>query len=215
LDRVRRPAARSVTFIPLSPKSSQTMERHKRGQMVAQEAEAKDDDGSEASPEQGLLSRPPILRRRSSDPSSDRPLISRRSARGHDSGISDSEEEVELLPARFDDHGSPLDGSEPGRSRWTSRRGEFERRPRHPGDWNARGTWQVGGTEAETVERLARTMTDVIDGRQSWLHLLGGVIGGGLLQPVDSDEHHRDRDRGHARIGDDEEARQAKYRKQR
>ena len=76
-----------------------------------------------------------------------------------------------------------------------------------------RGAWQVGGTEAEAVERLARTMTDVIDGRQSWLQLIGGVIGGGLLKPDESDRPH---DRGHARIEDDEDnARQTKQRKRR
>lgn len=197
-----------------------TMEMHRRQQAAAKEAEMKnheshraDEDERQGSPERSAVSRPPILRRRSSDPSSDRPLVSRRPARDYDSGVSDSEEDVELLPARFDDYGRPLDGSEPDRSRWTSRRGDFERRPRHPGDWNVRGAWQVGGTEAEAVERLARTMTDVIDGRQSWLQLIGGVIGGGLLKPDDSDTMH---DRGHARIEDDEDdARQTKHRKRR
>ena len=197
-----------------------TMERHKR-EHAAKEAEGNkhetrdldEDDDIPASQERASVSRPPILRRRSSDPSSDRPLISQRPARNYDSGVSDSEEDVELLPARFDDYGRPLDGSNLGRNRWTSRRGDFERRPRHPGDWDVRGAWQVSGTEGEVVERLARTMTDVLDGRQSWLNLIGGVIGGGLLQP---DESHGQRDRNHARIEDDGgDARDTKHRKRR
>ncbi|KAI9162970.1 hypothetical protein HJFPF1_04565 [Paramyrothecium foliicola] len=224
-DKDRQPAARSVTFIPLSPKSSMTMERHRREQAAAAAKEAEqskahetrteddDIDNTSREREQAVVTRPPILRRRSSDPSSDRPMVNRRPARDYDSGVSDSEEDVELLPARFDDYGRPLDGRATGRHRWTSRQGDFERRARHPGDLNVRGAWQVGGTEGEAVERLARTMTDVIDGRQSWLSLIGGVIGGGLLQP---DESHGRHDRSHSRIEDEaEDARQIKHRKRR
>lgn len=220
LYKQKHPAARSVTFIPLSPKSSMTMERHKKEQAAAKEADVEkqgtddtDNDESETDRDRSVVTRPPILRRRSSDPSSNRPLISRQPARDYESGVSDSEEDVEYLPARFDEHGRPMDGSQSRRNRWTSRSGDFERRPQHPGDWAVRGAWQVGGTEGEVVERLARTMTDVIDGRQSWLQLLGGVIGGGLLKP---DESYGQPDRNHARIEDDEsDGRHVKHRKRR
>jgi hypothetical protein len=198
------------------------MERHKREQAAAKDSDhdrAVDDDDDDW--DQPAPSRPPILRRRSTDPSSDRPLISRQQARDYNSGSPNPDGEVELLPARFDDYGRPLDGQSPGRHRWTTRRGEFERQPSHSGDWNVRGGWQIGGTDNVAVDRLARTMTDVLDGRQSWLQLLGGVIGGGLLQPEQS-SHGRRIERARSRIGnrgddddDSDDSREAKNRKRR
>ncbi|KFA77253.1 hypothetical protein S40288_01300 [Stachybotrys chartarum IBT 40288] len=204
--------SKSVVFIPLSPKSSMTMERHKRQQAASEAGPSKLKESSEQEEveeaEALAGTRPRPRRRRSSDPSSDRPLVRRSGTRNHESGVSD-EEEVEVLPDRFDPNGAPVDGRT-GQRKWTSRSGDFVRRPQHDGDWDVRGAWQVGGTEAETVERLAKTVTGVLEGRNTWMQLLGGVMSGGLLLP---EAEPRPDDRGHGRIEDDEDDRRAKHRR--
>jgi hypothetical protein len=73
-----------------------------------------------------------------------------------------------------------------------------------------RGSWGVAGTDAEAVERIVQNVTGVLEGRGSWMGLLGGFLNGSLLQGADiggggeglgriSD---RDRPRGRER-GDD------------
>jgi hypothetical protein len=97
--------------------------------------------------------------------------------------MSESEEDIEELPDRFDSDGRPIDDRNPGDGpRWTSRSGEFQRRPRRPGDWDVRGAWHVGGTDDIQVDRLARSFTEALDGRRSWLGVIGEALGGsGLL----------------------------------
>lgn len=188
------PMAKSVSFIPLSPNSSRTMERHHRQHLAAEaEAEAprRGDDGPDD--ERGSVAPRPISRhRRSSDPLSDRPVVRRR----HHGDESDSDSDVEDLPERFDTQGRRLDGrNETGRPRMTTRRGEFERRPQRPGDWDVRGAWQVNGTDSERVERLVRDVTGVLEGRGSWIGLLGNVLGGGQQQVEDGDDEEHGRRR--------------------
>lgn len=88
-----------------------------------------------------------------------------------------------MLPDRFDEAGRPLAGSgaDPLR-RWSSRRGAFEYRPRDPHDhgWNVRGAWGVGGTDAEVVNQISRSIGDVLEGRKSWMSLVGTVLKGAL-----------------------------------
>ncbi|KAH7325756.1 hypothetical protein B0I35DRAFT_474495 [Stachybotrys elegans] len=208
-DRIRIPVSKSVSFIPLSPKSSMTMERHQREKEKHEAGQSKSKphkEDEDVDDSKTVASRPEFRRRRSSDPSSDRPVIRRGGARAHETGVSDVEEEVENLPDRFDATGKPLDGRASSHKGWTSRSGEFVRKPQHAGDWDAKGSWQVGGTEAEVVERLAKTMTGVIEGRNSWMQLLGGV--GGLLLPEAESSS-----RGHGRVDDDEDDRNAKHRR--
>ncbi|SPQ20898.1 52c4614b-276f-4d64-a7be-c08f166d872e [Thermothielavioides terrestris] len=202
--------SKSVTFIPLSPKSSATLRRHREEQATKSEAEA---DGSDSEDHRAGPDTP--RRRRNSDPSSDRPLLSTRRARDSAPETDDSEEDViEMLPDRFDSHGRPLGGSAAASSRGPrlhSRRGDFEyRNPRGAGGLNMRGSWGVAGTDAEAVERIVQNVTGVLEGRGSWMGLLGGFLNGSLLQGADiggggeglgriSD---RDRPRGRER-GDD------------
>ena len=89
-----------------------------------------------------------------------------------------------MLPDRFDAQGRPLDGSGTGAApRLHSRRGDFEyRSPRGPGAFNMRGEWGVAGTDSEAVERIVRNVTGILEGRGSWLGLLGTILGGGLLE---------------------------------
>lgn len=129
--------------------------------------------------------------RRLSDPSSDRRRRPRRTARSY-TPDSDEEDVIEVLPDRFDAQGRPLDGRSrsvvaPG-GRLHSRRGEFEYRPPRPGGGglNVRGQWGVAGTDERQVERIVRKVTGVVEGRESVLGLLGGLLSGKLLEDSDS-----------------------------
>lgn len=196
-----------MAFIPLSPKSSQTMNRHLRSQIEVTESEV-GSEGEERAPEeeQGRIAagRPQLHRRRSSDPTANRPVV-RRQRHGRSASRSDSEGDVEELPDRFDSHGIPLDGRPAsGQPPWTSRSGEFQRRPRRHSDWGVKGAWHVSGTDGIQVDRLARSVTEALDGRKSWLGVIGEALGGGglLAQPEekrglrDEEEGGRRRRRG-------------------
>ncbi len=134
-----------------------------------------------------------------SDPSSNRPLITRRRTRRDESPDSElSEDEIEVLPDRFDAQGRPLDprgrpvGGRAGDSRWHTRNGDFEyRSPRGRDGWNVRGQWGIGGTDPEAVERMVRGVTGAIQGGQGgWAGLLGGLLSG-LQQPPDAHDQRR------------------------
>ncbi|UNI21216.1 hypothetical protein JDV02_007226 [Purpureocillium takamizusanense] len=187
-------ASKSVSFIPLSPKSSKTMERHKKGQAAS--ADASSDDADEHDADDGdeeTTARPSLRRRRSSDPSSDRPIV----RRGHGRDA-DADNDVEDLPDRFDSQGRPLNGRSATHARWTTRQGTFERPAQRPGGWDVRGAWQVSGTEQEAVDRLVRNVTGALGGQRSWMSVIGEVIGGGLLPPAGGGAPHdgerKDRD---------------------
>lgn len=102
------------------------------------------------------------------------PPVSRRKASEEDP---DSESDVEYLPDRFDSRGRPLSAAEPGAG-WTTRNGQFRRKPRHASDWDVGGMWHVGGTDKEMVERMAENLRDVVDGRMSWLGLMSSMMDG-------------------------------------
>ena len=88
-----------------------------------------------------------------------------------------------MLPDRFDAQGRPLDGPASSRSSSHRRGGEFEyRSPRGAEGTNVRGAWGVAGTDAETVERIVRDVTGVLEGRGSWMGLIGGILSGSLLK---------------------------------
>ena len=96
---------------------------------------------------------------------------------------SDSSDSVEELPDRFHRNGQPISTRSQTfpQMPFTTRSGAFERRPQRPGDWDVRGSWEIGGTDAVVVERMARSFTDALDGRRGWIGVLGDVIGSGLL----------------------------------
>ena len=183
------------------------MQRHRREHAAAadgaHEGEADGAYEGEADGE-GTLERDEVSgrrharRRRSSDPSSDRPVVARR-RRG---GEVDSDSEVEDLPDRFDSQGRPLDGRSATHSRWTARGGTFARPPRRAGGWDMQGAWQVSGTEQEAVERLVRSVTGALEGRRSWMGVIGDVLAGGLFPQGgggDGDDGHEGGDVAHGR----------------
>ncbi|KAG6001076.1 hypothetical protein E4U43_001422 [Claviceps pusilla] len=184
-------ASKSVTFIPLSPKSSRTMERHRR-----EHVEALEEDERRPSDELGVWDKKHDKHasddgevgadfhrrcRRSSDPTSSRLLVQRNTHSRGDSASNSGAEEVEELPDRFDYLGRPLDGRTRSQDRWTTRRGTFHRRHQRPGGWNVEGAWQVSGTDGEAVEGLVKNVVKALDGHKSWMGVLGDVLGSGLL----------------------------------
>jgi hypothetical protein len=127
--------------------------------------------------------------RRASDPSSNRPLISRRHSDNDFSPTSsDEEDEVEYLPDRFDAQGRPIDRYGLGPPKIHSRRGEFVGKR---GGWDVAGRWQVAGTDDVAVEHIVKKVTDVVEGRGSILGLLGGIISGSLLEGGEQDREGR------------------------
>ncbi|KAK3680624.1 hypothetical protein B0T22DRAFT_415910, partial [Podospora appendiculata] len=183
---------KSVAFIPLSPKSSQTLRRHREAQEAAKATPPSPasggDDGDRGkgkavdnadNDEQLVPYRP--RRRRDSDPSSNRPRRSQQRLGGDaaDDGNGESED-IETLPDRFDAQGRPIDRERP---RWHARHGNFEYHRTNPfrarsedGGFNMRGQWGVAGTDPEAVERIVRNVTGVLEGRESWMGLLSGLL---------------------------------------
>ncbi|RYP80634.1 hypothetical protein DL769_002379 [Monosporascus sp. CRB-8-3] len=180
------PTSPRVKFVPLSPQSSQTLRRHREeaGTELENQSTRMPSPPPEWLDNQLTLPkrRPEYTRRRSdSDPSSDRPATyHRRRRRRGDESSADSD--VEVLPDRFDEAGRPLGGGADPLRRWSSRRGEFEYRPRDPhrNGWDVRGAWGVGGTDTEVVDQIAHGIGDVLEGRKNWTSLVGTVLKGAL-----------------------------------
>lgn len=119
-------------------------------------------------------------RRSGSDPSSDRPVVQRRRRSGRDGSPRSDEDEVEVLPDRFDSAGRPVDANDP--RRWHSRTGEFEYRPRSGGDGSSssgphvQGAWGIHGTDPEMVNRMAQGVGSLLQGRQGWMGMIGNLL---------------------------------------
>lgn len=197
-----------VQWIPLSPQSSQTLLRHratKSRENVDDEDGAADDNDSAVVPARRRFRK----RRRNSDPSANRPVhVGRHRNELPESDRSESggEEEVEVLPDRFDGSGRPIDPNAPSSSRsarvrggWTERHGDFEYRSPRPGGTQARGMWSVGGTDPDQVERMMQDVTGIIGdgppkGVSGWIGLAGRLLGSGILGaqglPGPHDEEH-------------------------
>lgn len=197
-----------VQWVPLSPQSSQTLLRHratKSRENVDDETGAADDNDSAVVPAPRRFRK----RRRNSDPSANRPVVGRHRNElpESDRSGSGSEDEVEVLPDRFDTSGRPIDPNAPSSSRnarvrggWTERHGDFEYRSPRPGGTQARGMWSVGGTDPDQVERMMQDVTGIIGdgppkGVSGWIGLAGRLLGSGILGahgglPGAHDEQH-------------------------
>jgi hypothetical protein len=207
----------------MSPRSSSALRRHHQELKAKAEKEEEEKKAKEAESDDidyfgALLGQliPQPQRHRDSDNNrpSDRSLVPKRHPKDEESDSSTGEEVIEVLPDRFDSQGRPLSGAGTGSTpRMHSRTGDFEyRSPRGPRGTQMRGEWAVAGTDPEAVERIVRNVTGVLEGRGSWLGLLGGILGGGLLQGAgpgkeetkvrntrrrrrSTGDHKRDRDR--------------------
>ena len=171
-------ASKSVTFIPLSPKSMKTMKMHKG---VGKDYESISSSGSSGSDGEVDYA-DPHSRAGASNPLTNRSLSRRRDDDSHvESESSDSD--VEAIPDRFDRQGHPLDGrGQPRSGDVTTRSGQFSRQPQKPGDWSVHGAWQISSTDQVAVDRLVQSVTGALEGKGSWMGVLGDVLGsGGLL----------------------------------
>jgi hypothetical protein len=195
-----QPAPKTVNFIPLSPKSSRTLQLHHQEIEGHKDAESVSEymDGptpDEESSNQLVPSQRSLhpRSRRLSDPSANRPVPQRHySSKGSDS---DEEDVIEVLPDRFDAQGRPVD--RPVLPRLHSLRGDFVYRSPRADGWNVQGQWGVTGTDGEAVERIVQRVTSVVEGRGSLLGLLGGILSGSLLEP--GSEHSGDESRRSSR----------------
>jgi hypothetical protein len=169
-----------VVFGPMSPKSSMTMKLHRAKAKAKEEKERKEQEAHDML--QGLVPAKPLSKQRdtASTESDDESYFSRR--RRHRGDDSDSDEPTEDLPDRFDKHGKPLDERSTRSRGWTSRKGDFEYKPKHRDDLDIKGAWQVAGTDGEAVEKIVRGVTGALEGKGGWLGILGTVLGG-LQQP--------------------------------
>ncbi|KAF3353585.1 hypothetical protein VdG1_08252 [Verticillium dahliae VDG1] len=132
--------------------------------------------------------RPVPLRRRSSDPTPNRPIA----RRGRTSEV---DHDVEDLPDRFDDHGRPLDGRGLTSRGPRYQSGSFEYRPRNDdqGKWNVNGSWAATGTDNEVVHRLMGDVEGLVSGRKNWGDVLQDLVKG--LQSGGGDDVLDDRQR--------------------
>lgn len=189
-------ASKSVTWGALSPKSSATLERHRLAQekQAAEEAEAAAlrDAPLTLSAQQLATLRPALSRRRSSDPTSNRPVV----RRSHPDSDSDSDSDIEVLPDRFDPNGRPIDGRRLGPPQSYHRSGTFEYRPRRGGDLDVRGAWGIAGSELDdpVVRRIVGDVEGVLSGQKRWTDLLQDVLAARGTQS-DHDEEEDDRRR--------------------
>ncbi|KAF2968388.1 hypothetical protein GQX73_g5185 [Xylaria multiplex] len=171
-----------VHFGPLSPESSRTLQQHR--------------EGTDATPlgltDDGYFSRHRDSRRprdahqntrSSSDPPSNRLALSHqdRRPRGVSPNSSDDNDVVDL-PDRFDSSGRPLDPRDRTLRRPRSSYGEFEYRPRYPGDVSMRGRWAAFqiGEEDQGAAQLVQTVGSLLSRQHGVLGTLGHLLEDGL-----------------------------------
>ncbi|KAH8820845.1 hypothetical protein F5884DRAFT_62436 [Xylogone sp. PMI_703] len=154
-------------FAPLSPTSSRSLAKihEDHGRPPPEKTEPSPPSSRESSPERPHRHHHHHhhrrRRRRNSEPPSNRPTVRRSRRHRRDSSSSpsptrrDREEEsssdVEVLPDRFDEDGRPLDSPTYGR--------------------RSRSTGPARGSD-DMVQKIARSFTDVMDGKASWKDLL-------------------------------------------
>ncbi|PTB41101.1 hypothetical protein M441DRAFT_80518 [Trichoderma asperellum CBS 433.97] len=173
---------KSVSFGPLSPTSTITMKRHKKEHELRSESDSSESEGrSSDTRRENQFNRSNRHRRQSSDTTHDRSPNRGHEGRHRRHHYSDSDDEVENLPDRFDSHGRPLDGGRHGRSRLTTRSGEFHRLADRPGGLSIHGGWQLAGTDPEQIQKIVSGVTGALQGRRSWVSVVGDVLGGDLL----------------------------------
>ncbi|UZP36343.1 hypothetical protein NXS19_004159 [Fusarium pseudograminearum] len=162
----------------MSPMSSMTMKLHRAKAKAKEEKEKKEQEAHDML--QGLVTTKPRSKQRDTSESDDESYFNPRRRRRGDGSSSD--EAVEDLPDRFDKQGKPLDERSTRSRGWTSRRGDFEYKPKRRNDMDIKGAWQVAGTDGEAVEQIVRGVTGALEGKGGWLGILGNVLGG-LQQP--------------------------------
>lgn len=217
-----------MQFGPLSPQSSRTLLRLRETRSRSRDnvdrdvgdgepRRDNDDDIVSNDADSAIVPRRRFRkRRRNSDPSSNRPLVMRHRDGPVESARSSSpsEDEIEVLPDRFDSQGRPLDRRRPADTsgEWTERHGDFAYRSPRPGGPQVQGSWGVAGTDPEHVERMVRDVSGVLAGEVprgvgGWLGLAGRLLGGVMAPPpgageVEDEDVNDQRGGDHRRRGD-------------
>ncbi|KAJ2967805.1 hypothetical protein NUW58_g10360 [Xylaria curta] len=177
----KQPAPK-VQFRPLSPESTRTLQRHREETNEAL-LDGADDESSIGN--RGIRrSKDSYPKTRSlSESSFDRLALSRRDRGPRDASphSSDDDGDVVDLPDRFDSSGRPLNPRDRPLHRRRSSYGEFEYRPRHPGDLSVRGQWATfPAVDDPEVARLAQTVGSLLQGQRGFLGTLGHLLQDGV-----------------------------------
>lgn len=193
-----------VQWIPLSPQSSQTLLRHRKSRSRDTVDEADNTHNNDRDDEHSRHAQVGRRRRNNSDPSANRPLVLRHRDGPVESGRSSNDEEIEVLPDRFDSYGRPV-GRQQQREGWTERRGDFEYRSPRPGGTLVRGAWGVAGTDPAQVERMVQDVSGLLagdgvpKGMGGWLGLAGKLLGSVMAPGIAGSHEHDDGDNGEGR----------------
>ncbi|KAG6000567.1 hypothetical protein E4U21_005343 [Claviceps maximensis] len=172
------------------PPPDHTMERHRRehvdtleesGRRPDDEWDTCDNEKEKHASEEGEMRTDCHGGRRSSEPTSSRLSVKRNGLSRDDSASSAGADQIEDLPDRFDPLGRPLDEQTTSQARWTTRQGTFHRQHGRQGGWHVDGAWQVSGTDGEAIDQLAKNVISALEGHNSWMGVLGDVLGSGLL----------------------------------
>ncbi|KAI1152000.1 hypothetical protein F4825DRAFT_476428 [Nemania diffusa] len=166
-----------VHFGVLSPKSSQTLQRH-REEKNETIADIVNDENALRRQDNRKLRDSYSRKRSSSDPPSSHRALERRDSRPRGFSVNSSDDDnVVDLPDRFDSSGRPLDPRDRSLRRPRSSHGEFEYRPQHPGDLSMRGAWAAFQSGDEPgVARLTQTVSELLQGQRGFLGTLGHIL---------------------------------------
>jgi hypothetical protein len=63
----------------------------------------------------------------------------------------------------------------------TTRSGEFHRSADRPGGLNLHGKWALAATDPEQIQKIVSGVTGALQGRRSWVSVVGDVLGDDLL----------------------------------
>lgn len=175
-------ATSRVHFGALSPKSSQTLQRH-RDEMNERSSDNIDHENISRHEDSRRPRDTRPRTRSSSDPPSSRLVPIHRDH--SPSPSSSDDEDVVDLPDRFDSTGRPLDPRDRTLRRPRSSYGEFEYRPQHPGDLSMRGAWAALPAQGDQeVARLAQTIGRFLEGQHGFLGALGHILQDDVLRQI-------------------------------
>lgn len=117
--------------------------------------------------------------RSSSDPCSDRQISRYRDRRRHDvlSNTSNNDEDVVLLPDRFDSSGRPLDQQDQDLHRPRTSHGELEYLPQYPGDLSMHGLLAISSIDDPLdMVHFARTVGGLLQRQHGLIGILGHML---------------------------------------
>jgi hypothetical protein len=135
------------------------MKRHKKDHDLKTESDSSEpEDRSGGRHRENQFHRSSRHHRQSSDTTHDRSPNRDGENRHRRHRRSDSEDDAEDLPARFDSHGKPLEGGRQGKK-----------------------GLGLASMDPEQIQKLVSGVSGALEGRRSWASVIGDVLGGDLL----------------------------------